>query len=109
MEQDGFFIWLSLLIKLMIIILPSGYWYGSRQRSFYNSGQTRYYYNNIMVLDLDKDGNLVWSNVIHKDQYDDDVDNYLSYQIMNAGGEFHFLFNELERRNQLIADQQHNP
>jgi hypothetical protein len=24
---------------------------------------------------------------------------------MNAGAEIHFLFNELERRNQLIADQ----
>ncbi|MEP6594714.1 MAG: hypothetical protein ABJA71_02160 [Ginsengibacter sp.] len=82
---------------------PSSYWY--RPRGYYNSSQTRYYYNNIVVLDIDKDGKLIWSNVLHKSQYDDETDNFLSYQIMNAGGELHFLFNELERRNQLIADQ----
>jgi hypothetical protein len=83
---------------------PSSYWY--RPRGFYgNYSQTRYYYNNIVVMDIDKDGSLLWSNIVHKSQYDDESDNFLSYQIMNAGGELHFLFNELERRNQLIADQ----
>jgi len=82
---------------------PSSYWY--RPRGFYNSSQQRYYYNNIVVMDIDKDGKLLWSNVVHKSQFDDETDNFLSYQIMNAGGELHFLFNELERRNQLIADQ----
>lgn len=85
---------------------PSGYWY--RPRGFYGS-QTRYYYNNIIVMDFDKEGRLGWSNVLHKNQFDDETDNYLSYQIMNAGGELHFLFNELERRNQLIADQSVTP
>ena len=56
-------------------------------------------------MDIDKDGKLGWSNVVHKSQFDDETDNFLSYQIMNAGGELHFLFNELERRNQLISDQ----
>ncbi len=56
-------------------------------------------------MEIDKDGQLVWSNVLHKNQFDDETDNFLSYQIMNAGGEIHFLFNELERRNQLISDQ----
>lgn len=81
---------------------PSGYWY--RPRGFYGS-QTRYYYNNIVVMEIDKDGHMVWNNVLHKSQFDDETDNFLSYQIMNAGGELHFLFNELERRNELIADQ----
>jgi len=86
----------------------SGYWY--RPRSFYSSGgQTRFYYNNIMVLNFDKDGHLAWSNIVHKDQYDDDNDHFLSYQVMNAGGELHFLFNQLERRNQLIDDQSITP
>lgn len=85
---------------------PSGYWY--RPRGFYGA-QTRYYYNNIMVMEVDKDGNMVWNNVLHKSQFDDETDNFLSYQIMNAGGELHFLFNELERRNQLIADQSITP
>lgn len=81
----------------------SSYWYYYRPRSI--SSSTRYYYNNIAVMDVDKDGKLVWNNVIHKEQYDDGDDNFLSYQIMNAGGELHFLFNELERRNQLLSDQ----
>ena len=85
---------------------PSSYWYSSRYPNYYNNGgQLRYYYENIMVLDLDNTGSLIWSNVIHKSQFDDDNDNFLSYTIMLTGGELHFLFNELERRNQLINDQ----
>ena len=56
-------------------------------------------------MDIDKEGRLGWSNVLHKNQFDDETDNFLSYQIMNAGDELHFLFNELERRTPLIADQ----
>ena len=84
---------------------PSSYWYYYRQRNNFGSSLSRYYYNNILVINVDKDGKLVWTNVIHKEQFDDGDDNFLSYQIMNAGGELHYLFNELERRNQLIADQ----
>ena len=58
-----------------------------------------------MVVDLDNTGNLVWSNVIHKSQFDDNSDNFLSYCIMLTGGQLHFLFNELERHTQLINDQ----
>lgn len=86
----------------------SAYWYYYRPRSSFNS-LTRYYYNNIAVMNIDKDGKLVWTKVIHKEQYDDGDDNFLSYQIVNAGGELHYLFNELERRNQLIADQSITP
>lgn len=83
---------------------PTGYWY--RPRGFYsNTTQTRYYYDNIVVMDINKNGKLTWANVLHKTQFDDETDNFLSYQIMNTGDELHFLFNELERRNQLIADQ----
>ena len=84
---------------------PSGFWY--RPRGFYgNNSQTRYYYNNVIVMDIDNNGKLVWSNVLHKSQYDDETDDFLSYQIMNGGGELHFLFNELQRRNaQLLSVQ----
>ena len=60
-------------------------------------------------MNFDNDGKLIWSNVVHKSQYDDETDNYLSYQILNEGGELHFLFNELERRNQLLSDQSITP
>jgi hypothetical protein len=85
---------------------PSSYWYSSRFRNYYVVGsQVRYYYENIVVLDLDHEGHLIWSNVVHKSQYDDDNDNYLSYNYILTGGQIHFLFNELERRTQLINDQ----
>lgn len=83
---------------------PSSFWY--RPRSFANNGsQSRYYYNNIVVMSINKEGELEWSNVIHKSQYDDENDNYLSYQVINIAGELHFLFNELEHQSELISDQ----
>lgn len=105
-RQDFLYGYSSLSAYDYYLYSPSGYWY--RPRGFYNT-QTRYYYNNIVVIEIDKDGQLVWSNVLHKSQFDDETDNFLSFQIMNAGGELHFLFNELERRNQLIADQSVTP
>lgn len=87
---------------------PSGYFY--RPRSFYGNGsQTRYFYDNIVILSIDKDGRLVWSNVVHKTQFDDENDNYLSFQLMATGGELHFLFNELQRQNELLIDQSITP
>ncbi len=85
---------------------PSYYWYSGRPRGYYNnSSQVRYYFDNIIILNLDNTGKLVWSNVIHKSQFDDNTDNYLSYNTMLTGGQLHFVFNELERRTQLINDQ----
>ena len=46
---------------------------------------------------------------MHKSQFDDENDNYLSYNTIVTGGEIHFLFNELERRNQHINDQSISP
>ncbi len=56
-------------------------------------------------MELDNAGKPVWSNVVHKEQFDDDSDNLLSYQVYNSGGELHFLFNELQRKTQLLTDQ----
>ena len=44
-----------------------------------------------------------WSSVIGKNQYDDESDDLLSYQIMNTGGQLHFLFNQQEKRNNLLS------
>lgn len=70
---------------------------------------TRYYADNVMVLSLDADANLQWSNVINKSQYDDETDNLLSYQIMNVGGELFFLYNEWQRRTPLLSAQSVKP
>lgn len=78
-------------------------YYGNRY--MYNNSQTRYYYNNILVMSMDSVGKYDWSNVIHKSQYDDESDNFLSYSLMITGGKLHFLFNELSRRQQLLNDR----
>ena len=85
----------------------SAYWDYYRYRNI--NSLTRYYYNNIIVIDVNNKGNLEWNNIIHKEQFDDGDDNYLSYQVMLQGGEIHFLFNELERRSQLLSDQSITP
>lgn len=78
-------------------------YYGNRY--MYNNTQTRYFYNNILVLSMDSTGKYDWTNVIHKSQYDDESDNFLSYALMITGGKLHFLFNELSRRKQLLNDR----
>ena len=79
----------------------SNYWWGSR---YSNNQAVRYHADNIVVLSFDKDGKLEWNNVLVKDQYDDQSDDLLSYQLVNTGGQIHFLFNQMERRNNLLND-----
>ncbi|HRE50342.1 MAG TPA: hypothetical protein PK339_02900 [Flavitalea sp.] len=70
---------------------------------------TRYHAENIIVLSFDKNDTLEWSNVILKTQFDDQGEALLSHQIMNTGGELHFLFNLYERRTLLLNDQSIGP
>lgn len=74
----------------------------------FGGDDTRYYYNNILVLSLDSTGKYEWTNVIGKSQYDDQTDNFLSYALMITGGELHFVFNENNRRSYLLADRSIN-
>lgn len=92
------------------------YYFSPLYNSFYspfnrwNSNQAvRYHAENILIISFDKDGKVVWTNVIPKSQYDDESDNLISYQIMNTGGELHFLFNQYERKNLLLSDQSLSP
>jgi hypothetical protein len=73
--------------------------------SFNNNQSVRYFYDKVLILSVDKAGTVEWNNVIHKDQFEDDNDNFLSYGTMNAAGEIHFFFNEQERRNQIVSWQ----
>lgn len=90
--------------------LDSYYWspyynpWGSPWSRWGGSQATRYHAENIMILAFDKDGKLEWNNVIPKSQYDDDNDGLISNQVMNTGGELHFLFNVYERRTLLLND-----
>jgi hypothetical protein len=75
----------------------------------YGAYATRFHAENIMVLSYDKESNLQWSNVIPKSQFDDESDNLISNELVNTGGELHFLFNLYERRNMLLNDQSVSP
>lgn len=71
----------------------------------FNSNQTtRYYYDNILLLNVDKTGKVEWGKVINKEQYADDNDNFLSFSIFNTGSEIHFLYNLIEKRDKLLTD-----
>jgi hypothetical protein len=76
--------------------------------SFNNQSSTRYYYENILVLCISKTGQLQWSKVLHKSQFDDDEQNFMSFSTMTSGNEIHFLFND-DRKYQIISDQSITP
>jgi hypothetical protein len=75
----------------------------------YGNYATRFHAENIMILSFDKEGNIQWSNIIPKSQFDDETENLISHEMMNTGGELHFLFNQYERRNLLLNDQSISP
>ena len=75
-----------------------------------NSNQAvRYHADNMIIFSFDKNGKLDWNNVVRKGQYDDDSDDRISYQVMNTGGQLHFLFNLQERKNLLLNDYSLSP
>jgi hypothetical protein len=74
-----------------------------------NSQASRYHAENILVLSFNNAEELEWSNVITKSQYDDESDALVSYELMNTGGELHFLFNLYERRTLLLNDHSIGP
>lgn len=81
----------------------SPFYYGN---PYYRGGNdTRYYYNNILVMSLDSTGKYDWTKIVPKTQFDDQSDNNLSYALMITGGQLHFLFNELSRRTQILTER----
>lgn len=83
----------------------SPYYYNSYWGNRFNDNQNvRYQADNIVIMSFDKNGRKEWNSVISKEQFDDQTDELLSYQIMNTGGQVHFLFNNLEKRTQLLND-----
>ena len=79
----------------------STWWWRSR---YDNSNNVRYHADNVTILSFDKDGKLQWSNVIHKQQYDDEGDDHISFQLANTGGQLHYIFNMDEKRTLLLND-----
>ena len=91
-------------------LTPLDYYYYSPYYSSWwwrrnSSNQSvRYHADNVVILSFDNEGQMQWSNVIRKGQFDDDSDDLISFQLMNTGGQLHFLFNQMEKRNLLLND-----
>ncbi|MEO6731991.1 MAG: hypothetical protein ABIN01_12305 [Ferruginibacter sp.] len=75
-----------------------------RPYSRFGNQSTRYYYDNILLLDIAKNGDVRWNKIINKEQYADDSDNYLSFSTFITESEIHFLFNIIEKRDKLLTD-----
>ena len=75
-----------------------------RPYSRFNTQSTRYYYDNILLLNMSKTGRVEWDKIIHKEQFSDDNDNYLSFSTFITESEIHFLFNLIEKRDKLLTD-----
>jgi hypothetical protein len=82
----------------------SPYYSGIWGRGWSSNQNVRFHADNITVFSFDKTGKPEWNNVIVKEQYDDQSDDLLSYQVMVTGGQLHFLFNQNERRVNLLND-----
>lgn len=74
-----------------------------------NNQSVRYHADNIAVFSFNGSGQLEWSNVLGKSQFNDEADDFVSYQLMNTGDQLHFLFNLQERRNSLLTDYSISP
>lgn len=90
---------------------PYGYYYSPYGNQFYrpfnrfgNFQNTRYLYNNILVLGFSNMATLEWGTVIEKQQDEDETDNHLSFINFNSGSEIRFLFNKKTKRKFLLND-----
>jgi hypothetical protein len=79
----------------------STWWWRNR---YDNTQAVRYHADNVTILSFDNTGKLQWSNVIHKEQFDDDGDDRISYEMANTGSQIHYIFNMDEKRTLLLND-----
>lgn len=79
----------------------STWWWRNR---YNNNSNMRHHADNLTILSFDNTGKLQWSNVIHKEQYDDEGDDRISFQTANTGSHIHYLFNIDEKRTLLLND-----
>lgn len=100
----------SPFLRPMDYYMFNSYGYGYPWYRYNSLGQTtRYNAQNIAVFSFDSSGKISWSNVLNKNQYDDETDAFIGYSLLNTGDQLHFLFNQQERRLQLLTDQSLSP
>lgn len=83
----------------------NSYW----NNRYSNTQSVRYHADNVAVFSFNDKMQLEWSNVLGKSQFNDESDDFVSYQLMNTGDQLHFLFNLQERRNSLLTDYSVSP
>ena len=81
-------------------VFNSWYW----RTRYANAQAARHHADNITILSFDKNGTLEWNNVIKKEQFDDQAGDYISYLLMNTGGQLHYIFNKEEKSFHIIND-----
>lgn len=79
-------------------------YYGGMWGNRWNDNNVRYQADNVVIMSFDAEGKREWNSVISKEQWDDQNSDLISYNIMNTGGEVHFLFNNYESRRQILTD-----
>jgi hypothetical protein len=79
----------------------SSYWW---RRGGSSNQAVRFHADNVTIFSFNNKGDLEWSNVLKKEQFDDESDDRISYNVINTGGQLHFLFNMQEKRNLLMND-----
>ena len=100
----------SPFLRPMDYYMFNSYGYGYPWYRYNSLGQsTRYNAQNIAVFSFDSSGKISWSIVLNKNQYDDETDAFIGYSLLNTGDQLHFLFNQQERRMQLLSDQSISP
>jgi hypothetical protein len=78
------------------------YFYQPWRNGFNNNNFRRFHADNIVSLSVSSNGTLEWSQVINKSQFDDQSENFLSYNQSIVGGQVLFLFNKQERGDWLL-------
>lgn len=100
----------SPFLRPMDYYMFSPYGYGYPWWRYNSMGQsTRYNAQNVALISFDSTGIVNWSNIINKLQYDDETDAFIGYATLNTGDQLHFLFNQQEKRTQLLTDQSISP
>jgi hypothetical protein len=79
--------------------------WGRNPAFFGNNNQVRYYAENIAVISFDPKGNMEWSNMIRKNQYDDNSENFIGFSMLNSGEQLNFIFNMQEKNQNVLTNQ----
>jgi hypothetical protein len=84
-------------------------WYWNNWDRWGNRQQTTYHNENVAIWSVNANGDADWSNIVYKDQTDENTDDFVSYQVLLTGGQLHFLFNLRERNTMLMYDHSLSP